>query len=96
MLPRITDVSAVGGFRVSLRFTDGVVGTVDLRADVEGRPGLFRQLNDPGYFRLVAVDVEAGTIAWPNGLDLDPDVLYHRASGSPLPASSSAEAAARA
>jgi hypothetical protein len=31
--------------------------------------------NDPLLFR--SMRVEGGTIAWPNGADIDPDVLYH-------------------
>jgi hypothetical protein len=31
--------------------------------------------NDPALFR--AMQVEEGTIAWPNGADIDPDVLYY-------------------
>jgi hypothetical protein len=33
-------------------------------------------LRDPEYFRLVRVDSELRTIVWPNGFDLDPDVLH--------------------
>jgi hypothetical protein len=31
---------------------------------------------DPDYFARVSVDPEAGTVVWPNGLDLAPDVLH--------------------
>ena len=31
--------------------------------------------NDPEFFRSMLV--EEGTIAWPNGADIDPDVLYY-------------------
>ena len=86
MLPRIVHVSAVGDFRVALQFRDGSAGVVDLRAEIVGQPGLFRQLSDPDYFAGVALDEEAGTIVWPNGVDLDPDVLYHLATGAALPA----------
>ncbi len=31
--------------------------------------------NDPSLFR--SMRVEEGTITWPNGADIDPDVLYY-------------------
>jgi len=31
---------------------------------------------DPQLFRQVRVDEELGTVVWPNGADLDPDVLH--------------------
>jgi len=43
--------------------------------------GVFEPLSDPAYFALVRVDSELGTIAWPNGADLDPDVLYSQLTG---------------
>lgn len=33
-------------------------------------------LDDPSYFAQVRVDDEAGTVVWPNGLDLAPEVLH--------------------
>jgi hypothetical protein len=32
---------------------------------------------NPALFRQVTVDPQLGTIVWPNGADVDPDVLYH-------------------
>ena len=37
------------------------------------------------FFRRVEVDREANTLVWPNGVDFCPDVLYHEATGAPLP-----------
>jgi hypothetical protein len=34
---------------------------------------------DPAYFAQVHIDPEAGTIAWPNGVDLVPEPLYEEA-----------------
>jgi hypothetical protein len=36
-------------------------------------------------FAAVRVDPELGTICWPNGADLDPDVLYALVRGEPAP-----------
>lgn len=82
MHPRITDVSVPAPFHVSLGFTDGSSGTVDLRPWIDGKRGVFAALQDAEFFTKVRVDVEAGTIVWPNGADLDPDVLYEAAHGA--------------
>lgn len=85
MHPRIAHVRVVGPHAVELTFTDGARGVVDLAARLAGRSGVFEPLRDPAYFARVHVDEDAGTIAWPNGVDLDPDVLYeaiHSAAGA--------------
>ena len=79
MHPRITRVRAGEPFRVTLSFADGSEGVVDLSPWIAGRRGVFAALQDPTMFARVAVDQEAGTIVWPNGADLDPDVLFEAA-----------------
>jgi hypothetical protein len=79
MNPRITDVRAPRPYVVNLSFSDGTEGTVDLAPWIEGRTGVFAALQDASFFARVSVDREAGTIVWPNGADLDPDVLYDAA-----------------
>ena len=86
LYPRITAVEARSPFVVVLSFTDGSQGTVDLGPWIRGRGGVFAALQDPEYFARVSVDREAGTIVWPNGADLDPDVLYHAAHHRTAPA----------
>ena len=81
MHPRITNASVAGRYRLRLRFADESVGVVDLTPWIEGRTGVFAALQDPAFFAKVAVDVEAGTVVWPNGADLDPDVLYEATHG---------------
>lgn len=81
MHPPITRVEVGAPFRVTLTFADGSEGAVDLSPWIVGRRGVFAALQDPAVFARVAVDREAGTIVWPNGVDLDPDVLFEAAHG---------------
>jgi hypothetical protein len=76
----ITAVEHLGGHRLRLTFADGLVGDVDLadRFQVERGP-MFEPLRDVEYFAKVAVDPELGTIVWPNGADLAPEVLHEQA-----------------
>jgi Protein of unknown function (DUF2442) len=58
-----------------LLFAGGVVR--DLRyAPGEAHGSLISPLDDPASFAKVGVDAEAGTVVWPNGLDLAPEVLH--------------------
>lgn len=70
----VTGVRVLDGFRVELRFRDGAVRTVDLEPFLHG-PVFDPVRRDPAQFRKVRVDPELRTIAWPNGADIDPDVL---------------------
>jgi len=38
--------------------------------------GILSTLDDDESFAAVAVDPIAGTVCWPGGIDLDPDVLH--------------------
>jgi hypothetical protein len=37
---------------------------------------LIKSLDDPDYFAKGRVDSDSGTVVWPNGLDLAPEVLH--------------------
>jgi hypothetical protein len=73
----VTAVEVIGDYQLRLTFEDGTVGDVDFT----GREwhGVFEPLRDPTYFARVEVDAEAGTIAWPDGLDMAPEPLYEEA-----------------
>jgi hypothetical protein len=80
MTPRqlmtIRAVEPLEGHNVRLQFSDGTWKTVDLGPYLHGP--VFEPLRaDPDAFRAVRVDPELGTIVWPNGADMDPDVLYY-------------------
>lgn len=83
-LPVVTGVAVVGDHVLRLLFSDGTVGDVDFSG--EQWPGVLAPLRDPVFFAQVSVDPEAGTIAWPNGLDLAPEPLYEQAHAHPLAA----------
>ncbi len=85
MFPRVTDVRHIKDYRLELTFADGVRAEMDFRRKVVGRGGVFKALEDVSFFRQVRVDSEAGTLVWPNDVDLDPDVLYSEATGKPIP-----------
>jgi hypothetical protein len=71
----ITDVEVLHDHVVRLRFADGIEKTVDLDPYLHGR--VFAEIReDSAVFASVKVDVDAGTIVWPNDADLAPDVLY--------------------
>jgi hypothetical protein len=73
-LVRIEAVEPLEGFRVRLNFTDGSQRDVDLEPYLHG-PVFESIRNDPHTFR--SVKIVGGTIAWDNGADIDPDVLYY-------------------
>lgn len=73
-LARVTQAEPMGGFAVRLTFTDGIVRELDLEPLLND--GILARLRDPAVFSQIGVDPVAGTVAWPNGIDLDPDVLH--------------------
>lgn len=77
MVLRVTDVKPLEGYRLRISFNDGVVREVDFAPELEHAEGtLVEALRDADYFRQVRVDEDARTIAWPNGLEPDPEVLH--------------------
>jgi hypothetical protein len=71
-LTRIKTASPLRGFRLRLKLTDGRVIERDVRRWLNG-PVFAEVRNDPEVF--AAVRVEHGTVAWPNGADLCPDLV---------------------
>jgi hypothetical protein len=73
---RVRSVRVLDGHQVKLGFTDGTDKVVDLEPYLRGP--IFEPLRkDRAEFSKVCVDEELGTIVWPNGADIDPDVLHH-------------------
>lgn len=80
MIPYVVSVRAVGEYELDLEFDDGVTGRVDVAKLIEFE-GVFAPLRDADFFKQAHIDEDLGTVAWPNGADLDPLVLYAEAKG---------------
>jgi hypothetical protein len=73
-LIRIQRAEPLEGFKARLAFTDGSIREVDLEPYLHG-PVFEPVRSSQEMFR--AMRIEGGTVAWPNGADIDPNVLYH-------------------
>ena len=82
----VAQVQPLSERRLNLTFEDGLSAIVDMDAIVKTYRGVFLPLLDDRFFRQVRVDPELGTIVWPNGADVCPDVLYSAATGRPISA----------
>ncbi len=71
---KVIKVEALGGYRLRLRFSDGMQGEYDFSGVVgEGGP-MVEPLRNPVFFKQVFI--ELGTLTWPNGFDLDSVALH--------------------
>ena len=73
MILHTTEVTALPGYRLFLRFNNGAAGEVDLSAELDG--GVFEALRDPAMFATVSQHPIMRTAAWANGADLAPEFL---------------------
>ena len=80
----VTEVRPLENRNLALTFADGLHAVVAMDRVIERYSGVFAALMDDSFFRQVRVDRELGTIVWPNGADVCPDVLYSFASGKPI------------
>jgi len=73
----------LGGYRVAVWFKDGAFGEVDISEIVTLR-GVFEPLSNPAFFRRVSINPETFVLQWPNGADIDPEILYTKATGKQI------------
>jgi hypothetical protein len=70
----VQSVEPLAGFAVRLIFVDQTQKVIDLEPYLRGP--IFEPIRtDMARFR--SVRIEGNTIAWDNGADIDPDVLYY-------------------
>jgi hypothetical protein len=80
-IPVVTEVEVLHDFVVGVTFDDGTAGEVDLLPHLWGP--VFEPLRaDPALFAQVRVDDEEGTIVWPNGADVAPEMLRREATAA--------------
>ena len=70
----VTKVEPLSDYQLELTFENDEMRVFDVKPYLD--TGLFRTLKDENYFKRVKVSFD--TIAWPNGVDLDPEVLYEK------------------
>jgi hypothetical protein len=71
---RIRKVEPLEDFKVRVTFENNTEREIDLGPYLRGP--IFAPIRDnPAMFQ--AMKIEGGTIAWDNGADIDPDVLYY-------------------
>ena len=76
-IPEIVEAKWLNGYSIQVTFNDLRKGVVDLEKYL-GK-GIFKELKNIDKFKRLKVDAELGTIVWPNGADIAPEVLYRAA-----------------
>jgi hypothetical protein len=72
---RVQSIKPLDAPIMRVQFTNGEQRDIDLTPYIASGPIFEPVRNDAAFFR--SAQVEGGTIAWPNGADIDPDVLYY-------------------
>lgn len=77
MMHIVKKVKYIEDFKLLLTFNDKKKKIVDLiKYSNESQETVFYPFKNIEFFKSVEVDEFAGTLVWPNGADLCPDVLY--------------------
>ena len=74
----ITSFQVLSGYKISVTFSDGTRGTVDLSPRLSQGPmgDGFDPLCDDAF--LAKVYLDHGALTWPGGIDLAPDAMHER------------------
>ena len=68
----VKSVKALENYKLLLTFETGERKIYNMKPHLDG--GIFEELKDKNLFRKVRVSFD--TVAWENGADFDPEVLY--------------------
>jgi hypothetical protein len=70
----VNRVKALHDYKLELTFENKEIKIFDVKPYLD--TGLFEKLKDKNLFKMVRISFD--TIEWPNGIDLDPEVLYEK------------------
>ena len=70
----VKKVKTLKDYKLELTFENKEIKVFDVKPYLN--TGLFKKLKDENIFKMVKVSFD--TIEWPNGIDLDPEVLYEK------------------
>ncbi len=73
-LVRVQGIEPRDGFNVTVKFTDGSQKQINLEPYLQGPIFELIRKNVADFH---AMFIDEGTVTWPNGADIDPDVLYY-------------------
>jgi hypothetical protein len=82
-IPHVVRLDVLEDYRLRLTFDDGLTGDVDLSNLLDAGP-VFQPLRDPRFFAQAYIDAQTRTVAWPGGIDLDPEGLHEEANKHPV------------
>jgi hypothetical protein len=77
---RIETAQPLSGYRLKVRFNDGLEGIYPV--EPEQRGGVFLNLLEAKTFNAVAINPDFGCVEWPGGIDLCPDTMHQAMTGS--------------
>jgi hypothetical protein len=77
---RLVDIKVAGPGALDLGFSDGTSGTWSAKELIERETVLTRPLADQDFFARAFLD--AGALAWPNGLELSGSSLHAKLGGA--------------
>jgi len=70
---RICEVKYLGERNLLISFEDGLQRELSFHANWDG---ITEQLNSNDFLALVGIDPVTKTLSWPNGIDLDAEILH--------------------
>ncbi len=76
---RIETVQPLNGYRLKVRFNDGLEGVFPVEPAQRG--GVFLKLLEAKTFDAVTINSDFGCVEWPGGIDLCPDTMHRAMSG---------------